>query len=63
MWVMCFHTMNHQREWNLTEILLSERLSKCAQLSGYYTYLRNVSKTGTYGILPGERALRNAHAL
>lgn len=33
-WVMCFfHTsMNHQREWNLTEILLSERLSKCAQL-------------------------------
>lgn len=28
-----FHTsMNHQREWNLTEILLSERLSKCAQL-------------------------------
>lgn len=51
-----FHTsMNHQREWNLTEILLSERLS--------YTYLRNVSKTGTYGILPGERALRNAHAL
>lgn len=25
-------SMNHQREWNLTEILLSERLSKCAQL-------------------------------
>lgn len=55
-----FHTsMNHQREWNLTEILLSERLVNAHS----YTYLRNVSKTGTYGILPGERALRNAHAL